>query len=92
MGEHHSSSLARTLLVPPSLIWRGFINPLYCLLGDTHLLPLSSKLQEGATSDAMRLVGNGFSDQLTDFDNHLDNVLLDWTNPDINQALSSGGN
>ena len=34
------------------------------------------------------LVEQRFHEQLVDFDNHLDDVRLDWTNPDINRALA----
>ena len=34
------------------------------------------------------LVEQKFYEQLVDFDNHLDDVRLDWTNPDINTALA----
>lgn len=44
-------------------------------------------------ADTIKLVDNRFDEQLVDFDGHLDNVRLDWTNSDINRALpSSGGN
>ena len=28
-------------------------------------------------------------EKLVDFDNHLDNIEMDWTNPSVNQALES---
>jgi hypothetical protein len=28
-------------------------------------------------------------ENLVDFDNHLDNIEMDWTNPSVNQALES---
>lgn len=37
-----------------------------------------------------KLVQNKMADVLVDFDNHLDDVQLDWTNPKINRALPNG--
>ena len=48
------------------------------------------RLQEKSTlADTLKLVDNGLDEQLVDFDGHLDNVRLDWTNCDINRALPS---
>ena len=33
------------------------------------------------------LIENKMYEKLVDFDNHLDNLQLDWVNPGINQAL-----
>ena len=50
---------------------------------------LFSKLIENDTLKvAKRLVEQRFHEQLVDFDNHLDDVTLDWTNPDITKAIS----
>ena len=37
----------------------------------------------------MKLVENRKFEQLVDFDNHLDNIQLDWTNPAINRAIDT---
>ena len=52
---------------------------------------LCSKLLENVVPGTLKLVENRFEEQLVDFDSHLDNVRLDWTNSDINRALPSGG-
>ena len=52
-------------------------------------LSLFSKLMEDDTLRVVkRLVEQRFHEQLIDFDNHLDDVRLDWTNPDITKAIS----
>ena len=38
---------------------------------------------------AVKLVENRKFEQLVDFDNHLDNIQLDWTNPAINRAIDT---
>ena len=43
-------------------------------------------------SETLKMVRNKFDSQLVDFDNHLDNVRLDWTNSDLNRALPCEGN
>ena len=35
------------------------------------------------------LVRSRAFENLVDFDNHLDNIEMDWTNPSVNQALES---
>ena len=35
------------------------------------------------------LVENRLFEQLVDFDNHLDCIQLDWTNPAINRAIDT---
>ena len=57
----------------------------------TCFVPLFSKLVETVVTDTLKLLENKFDDLLVDFDSHLDNVRLDWTNSDINRALPSGG-
>ncbi len=50
-----------------------------------------SKLMEDDHDTLMvvkRLVEQRFHEQLVDFDNHLDDVQLDWTNPEITKAIS----
>lgn len=50
---------------------------------------LFSKLIDDDTLKVVkRLVEQRFHEQLVDFDNHLDDVTLDWTNPDITKAIS----
>ena len=59
----------------------------------THTHTLFSKMKDVNTvRDTLKMVENSIFEQLVDFDNHLDNVSLDWTNPDINRALPTGGN
>ncbi|KAL5466843.1 hypothetical protein EMCRGX_G030994 [Ephydatia muelleri] len=38
---------------------------------------------------AQRAVKNRLYEQLVDFDNHLDNIQLDWTNTDVNKAIDT---
>lgn len=38
---------------------------------------------------AQRAVKNRLYEQLVDFDNHLDNIQLDWTNTDINKSIDT---
>ena len=65
---------------------------LYLLIFLTcFIVPLFSKLLESVVTDTLKLLENKFDDLLVDFDSHLDNVRLDWTNSDINRALPSGG-
>ena len=45
-------------------------------------------MDDGTLKVVKQLVEQRFHEQLVDFDNHLDDVRLDWTNPDINQAIS----
>ena len=57
---------------------------MFCCHDHTH-----SKVMEGSTLKTVRqLVEQRFHEQLVDLDNHLDDVRLDWTNPDINRAIS----
>ena len=45
-------------------------------------------MEDGTLRVVKRLVEQRFHEQLIDFDNHLDDVRLDWTNPDITKAIS----
>ncbi len=55
------------------------------------LSSVCSKIMDNVVSDTLKLVKNKLDEQLVDFDDHLDNVRLDWTNSDINRALPAGG-
>uniref|UniRef100_X1Z8H4 MPN domain-containing protein n=1 Tax=Capitella teleta TaxID=283909 RepID=X1Z8H4_CAPTE len=44
-------------------------------------------LMEGALEAAASLLHSKAQSDLTDFDNHLDNITLDWTNPAINEII-----
>ena len=39
-----------------------------------------------------KMVQNRTFEKLVDFDNHLDNIQSDWTNPAINRAVEDVGN
>ena len=43
-----------------------------------------------ALQSTLKLAQNNMSEILVDFDNHLDDVQLDWTNPQINKELTNG--
>ena len=45
-------------------------------------------LEAGVLEIAASLVHSKSHLDLVDFDNHLDNICLDWSNPDINDMLS----
>merc|ERR1711976_80603 len=44
-------------------------------------------LEEGALEAASSLLHSKSHTDLVDFDNHLDDITLDWSNPDINEVL-----
>ena len=47
-------------------------------------------LDEQTIMNTRKLVQNSMAEILVDFDNHLDDIQLDWTNPKINRALPNG--
>ncbi|XP_064394506.1 ER membrane protein complex subunit 8-like isoform X2 [Halichondria panicea] len=47
-------------------------------------------LDEQTIVNTRKLVQNNMAEILVDFDNHLDDIQLDWTNPKINRALPNG--
>lgn len=51
---------------------------------------LTSSLTDGeqVLTVTRSLVENKLFEQLVDFDDHLDNIQLDWTNPDISRAAA----
>lgn len=40
-------------------------------------------LEMGALETAMNAIDDGLYRKLVDFDNHLDNICLDWRNPEL---------
>lgn len=53
------------------------------LNGNYLVLFYSLPLEAGAMEAAARCIQNGDFQHLADFDNHLDNVALDWRNKDL---------
>lgn len=57
----------------------------WLIMGFITVYPFCSQvpLETGALESAMNAVNSGVYGKLVDFDNHLDNISLDWRNPEL---------
>ena len=71
-----------THIIPKLPLLFLFLNN-FSTLGDEHTP------QEKVLKQVHKLVLNRAFEKLVDFDNHLDNIEMDWTNPAVGPALEN---
>lgn len=45
------------------------------------------RISNDGINSCMNILDNGSYNELVDFDNHLDNIKLDWTNKDLEDMI-----